>query len=891
MAIDGNIRRLNVGQEFQSGINGLADWGGVFPTAYANAQIARWLADGIENVAFAAPGLSNNFVRDTLIPIHLQFIELIAAAGINIDWGAICGGNVTPEIVDYWVNSGNADDHVTSLQNIANTYGVTCRYIVANETEASWNQNTSWTVHNLSRTSNVVTVNFNTTKHNLIVGDPIQIFTKGSFSAGQYIVTEIVDDYQLKFSSTGIDDSQNDVRLFYNTGTMSRLTSRMAQRYKALPGVTMDMVTRCSQGKTGASYYFQVMKSNDYTSSLDAILLNVYGEGGNNAIRYTDFTAHIDKLITTFPDITQTGISESGVGSDDSLVPRSDLTSYYSYWKQRIDYIESKTGLIHYIFSDTFPDGGGRNHLSLTQPVRYNTDIEYQPIYDYYLGKTEQSEMILAYTQPSNLMQYSLVNKNYYTDNPTVNQEGYISCPSSGADARILTSKYDFLKTKSYGWLFWYKADDIDAHPINTCIRFGDGGSNGYRILVERISGVDYLEFQDFKTFSTQRFKIPTSINVENWNHYGVCWEGTDANLGNWRPYFYINGIRVVESTASIAFTSLTNKFSGSIFIGHDFNVQNMGGEMTDLAFFYEKFVTANDVWRAIKNRDFTNADSYWPLSGDGTQAADFIGGQHLTLTGDASLFSYPIDISLDPDLDILNGRLGYLTIPGSDDGYARNLLSGYDFLVDASYGVMAWTRTRDIDDHTVNTLWRFGDGSNNGYRILLQRESGVDYLTFQEVTGFTSEKTPLPSTFNPNNWFHWAVTWVGSDNAWTPYFYINGQLISSRSNRAVFANTTQKINGSIYIGTDFPTESLDGDIRDIMFFEQLITQNDVNIAINQRAANNASSYWPCGEGKGNTAYDAIGNVDLTIGQNAFLATRKGRRGRWYTKSKPTWHS
>lgn len=207
---------------------------------------------------------------------------------------------------------------------------------------------------------------------------------------------------------------------------------------------------------------------------------------------------------------------------------------------------------------------------------------------------------------------------------------------------------------------------------------------------------------------------------------------------------------------------------------------------------------------------------------------------------------------------------------------------------------MLAVLRCRDLDAHPVNTLFRFGDGGSNGYRILIERSGGYDYVKFQDFKNYTSEVVPLPLALDAEDWWHLTVGWEGDGTDATFYFYVNGVLLPFRVDVVNFASMVDKINGSIYLGTDYGAENFDGDVADTLFFATLPTTTEINNAIMTRATGSAVSYWPLKSVVGGVTNDTIGTNHLTLegsavitGSTTYTKPTKTRRSYRGTQMRP----
>lgn len=621
---------LNIGQEFQSGL-GMPPWAGVFPTEYVEKKAAEYVAAGWEHFSMAAPGLASTWVRDTLIPIHFQVMEIFMRAGAKkMDWGAIPSGGTNFQKVDQWLNQFSLESHALAFQALCDQYNVTGRWIVGNENEASWNRDSTQKALTFDRVSNIATVTF-TYPHNLEVGDSLYI--DGVYAS----ITEIIDEYSFRQNNTGVDISKTNVAATLADTTVGRVMSRASEHLKSLEGFNMETVYRSSGGiGNGGVYYFQLMNStggwwaSDYLNSINVRSLNIYGEGGNMAATLTDFKNHINTLMTTYGANAE--VSELGVFSTSSTaaVVSRNPEVYFQQWKSRVDYLAANNVRFQ-IFADTFPEGD-RDYLSLTHPARFGGPRAYQRIYDYVLGRSQNSVMVMGWNDGNNDFNYDLVNVHNAREGLEKVWAGSLLIPGDG-DARDLSTTVDFDKSKAYSWCFWAKMLDLTTHPVNTLIRVGTGNVHGYRIILERASGTNYFQFQDLKTSSTtHRWVVPTSVDPHKWHHYALTWTG---NGDSWTPFLFVDGKRLTQTSGSITWNS-ANLVAGAnmaVTLGYEWKVQTLYGYISDVMFF-ERMIQPDEVWASMNQRAAIGAAHHWTLEDESADTAtDGVGSDNLTLT------------------------------------------------------------------------------------------------------------------------------------------------------------------------------------------------------------------------------------------------------------------
>lgn len=886
MAFDPNLHRLNFLQELQSGLQ-VANWGGVYPTAYFTEQADHIWSLGLRKLRGAAPGL-NSFTVNSVVPHMKTTLEIYADQGFDLDWGACIEGLTDPTKIDYWWNA--IEPIAQWFQTFSESYPTQVfRLMIANENEADWNQNTNWTAPSITRASNVVTVEYGVT-HHLQTGDQIVVTTKGSFTGGTFTITGTPTTTSVTYAQTGADDTNTLIKTYHKAQTVCNIIKRKATAIRALtsPAVSLDLVVSVSQGKSASNSYTYYMIQGGL-GDVTAVHLNLYGEGGNTTLTFADFQTELTDYINLV-GLPNAELTEVGLYSDDqdnNVVPRTE-SSYLTAWRNRFNHLAT-LGIPYYLFAFCMPDNSNRLHLSMIRPERYTNGREHQPIFDEWLGQAQTAQMLPAWQDATDKFRYSLVKNIYHTGSPYPDTDGYLYIPGhANGFARKLTSAYSFQRSKSYGIMGWVKMIYDATHTVNTLWRFGDSSTNGYRILLERSGSTWYLKVQDQRTFSTETMTIPLTVNVTDWVHIAVTWAYNSAT-GGWLPYFYVNGRLLNVTNTSLAYSSLTEKFNGSILLGTDYNVQTMYGYMRDWMYF-ERLLQPDDIWRAIKDRYYGDALSYWPLDGAGTQAVDIINQQHLTLSGtNTALYTAPIDLTLPTDINIVRGRIPYIIMPGNAGGDARNTLSGLDFLRTSSYTVMGWARMIDLTAHPVNVLFRFGDSGSNGYRVLFEKSGSLNYLKFQDSKTFSSESAPMPTNLTPTDWFHWCIAWTGDDTTWSSNFYINSIEIKPRSDTILFSAMTEKINGAVFLGTDYNVQTHYGHQHDVRLYTSHLAQAQIYTAMINQSTTGMALRWLLNDGRGTTAIESVSGKNLTLTGATEFSTLVSARNGWLTSNAPSW--
>lgn len=632
MPFNSNTYGINVCQEFQSGLAN-ADWNGSIPSTYIANQVNELYALGIRRVRVAAPGLTP-FGISSVIPAQQEYMTRCAEKGMSIQWGTPTYGNKISSW-NYWYS--NVLPYIQWLQNLKNTYGNECQWIMGNEQEASWSFQTE--VVTVTRVSNIVTVDCGFV-HSLQPGFTLVIYSNPLFSNVTATVQTVPTPTTFTFTLNGADGSAQATISPRPQTTFAHITYQAAQ-FRALtdPVIDMDLVYSCSHGKYGPDYYFTLFK-NFGLGNITRVNLNVYGEGTTGSAILTSFKAHVDRLVTDFG--TNCDITEYGLFPDDendAVVPRTE-SSYLPLWRERNLYIQQK-GLKQYLFAFKMPEGSQRLHLAMTKPDRYTIGTEYQPFFSEWLDRSVDSKMIMGWNDAINQFNFSLIDLDLFTDTMTIRGDGLLKLPgkvvSSGGAARNLASGYNFTKTGQYTWAGWLKMRDMNAQLVNTIIRVGTPYVGGYRILIERANGIDYIKFQDYKTFSTQTMTIPSGVNVHNWFHFAIAWRGATST---WEKYFYINGRLITVATANINYSLVTAINNFPIYLGTDDPNETLDGYLSDVS-YWEVMAQPDDIWDLLKNRESGRALSYWQLDEKtGNIAYEFVGGKLLNLIGEAKLIN-----------------------------------------------------------------------------------------------------------------------------------------------------------------------------------------------------------------------------------------------------------
>lgn len=175
-----------------------------------------------------------------------------------------------------------------------------------------------------------------------------------------------------------------------------------------------------------------------------------------------------------------------------------------------------------------------------------------------------------------------------------------------------------FSKTGSYAWSFWIKFD-VDEDVYRQIILLGSLNSNGYRIVKDRVGGLNTIGIQEVSSsFSVDRWYYPTGFDITQWHHILITWVGNSSSSVS--TYCYINGIWTTTKANSITWANAVAS-TGKLTFGYDFSDHTIGGNINDIA-FYNRIVYPNEVFDIMQRRSFTNPVGLWRCE-DGATIVD----------------------------------------------------------------------------------------------------------------------------------------------------------------------------------------------------------------------------------------------------------------------------
>lgn len=394
MAFNPDLFGINIGQEFQSGVN----------TSFPGTYISQWVANeetieqlrndirhlkslGFKRFRFAAPDISSTD-RNEMYKILITAV--VEEGDLHIEWGLLPLGNFNAWRT--WVDA--LDPYAQWFQTLINTHasnGVTGKWIIGNEEEFSSHRNGS-TPTSMVRSSNVVTITMGT-NHWLDTGFWINVNNSSLVTAGSYAVTSTPTANTFTISSTGSDGStSNNGSISFDIRGTRQFQKKLATHLKSLtsPSITMPIVVCCAQGEeapgifwnfepwaTGTGTYPYVGKG-----SVDEIQLNVYSKSNSNLdTNYSWFKSHLDDAYALFG--SNFTISEWNNYEDDTTarIPNNDLEKRMELLLRRRNLIESYN-MPHYYFAYRMPSKLAEKH-----PAYNNTGGGIRPSLFKLIGK------------------------------------------------------------------------------------------------------------------------------------------------------------------------------------------------------------------------------------------------------------------------------------------------------------------------------------------------------------------------------------------------------------------------------------------------------------------------------------------------------------------------
>lgn len=223
----------------------------------------------------------------------------------------------------------------------------------------------------------------------------------------------------------------------------------------------------------------------------------------------------------------------------------------------------------------------------------------------------------------------------------------------------------------------------------------------------------------------------------------------------------------------------------------------------------------------------------------------------------------------------------GSLYVPGQDVGYARKTGSDLTFLKDQEYGIAGWVKMDDMDAQAINTLARLDTtDTSNGWRVVMEKASGKYYIGLQENNTFTQEQYQIPDRFIILNGdkknIHWSITWrgVNSTSVDSLQIRINGHRLGKKIQSISWADAEEVASGGrFWIGHEYDLNNFRGHAADYAWWNRLLYPTDIFKAMNWRMFGDAYAWWPLNEGIGSTAFDMVGDNDLTLAGNTLFVT------------------
>lgn len=363
MSVDSNTFGINIGQEYQGGLSYFPSY--VDATTITPEMKQDFLDDirllksfGIRRFRFAAPDYT---WADRIVWQKTLLTYLAQEGNLHIEYGIPSKNN--PRYYSPWLAVVN--EHVQWFQSLIDTYssiGVTGKWVLGNEQEASWSRQQDDVV-SVERLSNVVTVtlSFN---HALQSGDPIIMGSSTIISAGQYTIASIPSSNTFTINNTGSNGIQYSGKVTHAPRTVRNLIRRSATQIKALtgPSITVPLAYSCAQGWEASNIFYYVEPwggdagyPHEGKGDVDEVHLNIYGESSTNAeTNWSSWKAQADKLYADYP--TSCCITEWNTNEDDTTTKaiNDNLEKRHKYLMRRLNYLNVRS-IPHYFFAYRMP--------------------------------------------------------------------------------------------------------------------------------------------------------------------------------------------------------------------------------------------------------------------------------------------------------------------------------------------------------------------------------------------------------------------------------------------------------------------------------------------------------------------------------------------------------
>jgi len=333
MPINNTTYGINISQEFQSGFGPLVNGAYVMPSSFQQDLDYLW-SIGFRKVRIAAQSFNG---YPPIIDLQDRAALLAVAKGFSVDYGTV---NKNPSTPTDW---GTYLPTVPAKAIWAQNNGISV-FMIGNEHDG-YGATTYENLISISRTSNVVTVT-TATSHNLKPGDSVEIYNNTILL---YFVSVLATPTTTTFTvtSVGSNGSENAGIYRYGPGVAIRLLKELATSLKTTHGITIplsySMVQGNQTGSTQSVDWWIIAGRGD----IDFLDQNIYGTGSTQDLRLTDFNGSVTRGYNAFG--ANYRVTEWNIFHDNTGVP-SITADAELYLMKRREILESKAGLVHFIF-------------------------------------------------------------------------------------------------------------------------------------------------------------------------------------------------------------------------------------------------------------------------------------------------------------------------------------------------------------------------------------------------------------------------------------------------------------------------------------------------------------------------------------------------------------
>lgn len=213
------------------------------------------------------------------------------------------------------------------------------------------------------------------------------------------------------------------------------------------------------------------------------------------------------------------------------------------------------------------------------------------------------------------------------------------------------------------------------------------------------------------------------------------------------------------------------------------------------------------------------------------------------------------------------------LYLPGDTNGFARlTSASGlaFDKLLPYAWGF--WIKFSALDERTTIILRLDANGGGKGYRIVKEYYNSKHVICFQEgSSNFTSDRWeyPINELDKITEWHHIVITWSpASSTSCVRRCFLDGVPIYVTQTTQTWGNTVNAPSNTFDLGNDYNEQTIDGYLRDLVFYRKFLLIDEVFEIKNKRKFRNAVSLWTMDQESGPTITDSVGDNDLTLINN-----------------------